>query len=174
MRPGSQLARSLTAECSKMALLITHSKDDVKLGLFKKSFPYLGCQNLWYRYILQKGARGETSESDTFARPWFTLKCWSQNRTKGLRTGQKTAKLDGLIVKPWFPFKSGSQKWTQNLHLHYKNGSQNQTTKCLSDQINTTLHCPLLWSSSSEVSLLVQNVTRCFNLPNLFNIKQVT
>ena len=44
--------------------------------------------------------KGETSEPDAFAKPCFTLKYGSQKRTKGFRTGQKTAKADGLILKP--------------------------------------------------------------------------
>ena len=77
----------------------------------------------------------------------------------GLGTGQKTAKVDGLIVKPWFTLKNGSQKRTWNRHLHHKNGSLNWTTKCLSGQINTTLHCPLQWSSGSlntQVAILYE------------------
>ena len=99
--------------------------------------------------------RGGTSEPDAFVKPWFTLKYGSQKRTEGLRTGQKTAKADSLILKPWFTLKSGSLKRTQNLHLHYKKGSLNRTRKCLTCQISTTLHCPL---QCSEVSPLIHIV----------------
>ena len=84
--------------------------------------------------------RRETSEPDAYARPWFTLKYGSQKQTMGLRTRQKNAEAAGLIMKSWFTFKSGSQKRKRNLHLLYKTGSQNWTRKCLSGQINTTLH----------------------------------
>ena len=60
-------------------------------------------------------------------------------------------------MKPWFLFKSGSQKRTRNLQLYCKSGSLNGTKKCLSGQINTTLHCPLLWLSGSEVSSLTSS-----------------
>ena len=57
-------------------------------------------------------------------------------------------------MKPWFAFKIGSQKGTRNVHLHYKTGLKNRTKKCSSGQINTTLQCPLLWSSGLESSPL--------------------
>ena len=51
------------------------------------------------------GNRGEPSEPDAFAKPWFTSKYWSQKQTKGHRTRQKTAKADSLILKPRFILK---------------------------------------------------------------------
>ena len=108
---------------------------------------------------------------DDFVVPWFTFKYGSQEQTKGLRTRQKSVEADSLIGKTWFTFKSWSHKRMQNLDLHYKDGSQNRTKKCLSSQIKTTLHCPLLWSSASEVFPLLdfaqnQIATKHGNLSN--------
>ena len=107
--------------------------------------------------------RGEGSEPDAFARPWFTLKYGSQKRTKGLKTGQKTAK-DAI---PWFTLKNGSQKRTQNLDLHFFKWVAEPDRKLLNlpDLHYTTLFasvivqfrgfsssgCPQLWTEAAPV-----------------------
>ena len=93
----------------------------------------------------------ETSVPDPFAIPWFALKYGSQKRTKGIRTGQKLLK---QTVWPWFTLKTWVSEAYAKPWLTLRNGSQNRTKNCLTGQIYTTLQCPLLWSSGSEVSLV--------------------